>query len=112
MTNRGLRRPGPSAVLRTVDRMLSRYHGRRTVLVEARTPMNLAVLRPVFEPLRVDSRIRLRFTGPPRPDLRQAFAELGVAALTVPRERVKWMRIDLYINADPWSAAPMRRTVW
>ena len=102
-------RPRTVAMLRRVDRLWSRYRGRRLVLLEARTPLNLAVLRPVFEALRRDPRIRLRFTGPARADLRDAFAELGVGSLAVTSARAKWMRIDLYINADPWGAAALRR---
>ena len=46
-------RPFVRAV-RSVDHAIGRAAGRRTVLIEARTPMNLAVLRPVFEPLLQD----------------------------------------------------------
>ena len=56
-------------------------------LVEARTPMNLAVLRPVLDALRW--RIlasALQFTGPTRADLRAAFEELGVADRVIGRD--------------------------
>ena len=72
---------------RTLDRAIGRVGGRRTVLIEARTPMNLAVLRPVFEPLLQDRRLRVRFTGVERDDLREAFDELGVADLVIARSR-------------------------
>jgi hypothetical protein len=94
---------------RALDRTIGRASGRRTVLIEARTPMNLAVLRPVFEPLLQDRRLRVRFTGVEREDLRQAFDELGVARAVVPRRRAPWMRVDLYVNADPWEAVPLWR---
>ena len=95
--------------VRHLDHAAGRIVGRRTVLVEARTPMNLAVLRPVFERLLLDDRIRLLFTGPARKDLRQAFAEHGLASSTVPRRRARWTRVDLYINADPWDAVALHR---
>jgi hypothetical protein len=94
--------------LRWADRALGRATARRTVLVEARTPMNLAVLRPVFEPLLLDPRLRVRFTGPLQ-DLRQAFAELDIAARAIPRSQATWSRVDLYMNADPWEAVPLKR---
>lgn len=95
--------------LRTADTLAGRLSGRRVVLVEARTPMNLAVLRPVFERLLQDPRLDVRFTGVPRTDLQQAFEELGIADRVLPRERATWRRFDLYINADPWEAVPLRR---
>lgn len=96
-------------LFRRIDRGLGRVKGRRTVLIEARTPMNLAVLRPVFEPLRQDRRIRVRFTGAPRDDLKVAFKELGVSDRVITRRQAAWTRVDLYINADPWDAAPLSR---
>jgi CDP-Glycerol:Poly(glycerophosphate) glycerophosphotransferase len=94
---------------RTLDHALGRIRGRRTVLVEARTPMNLAVLRPVFTPLLEDARIRLRFTGPNRDDLSRTFDELGVVDRVIPRSEASWTRIDLYMNSDPWEAVPLWR---
>lgn len=95
--------------LRTAETLAGRLSGRRVVLVEARTPMNLAVLRPVFERLLQDPRLDVRFTGVPRADLQHAFEELGIADRVLARERATWLRIDLYINADPWEAVPLRR---
>jgi CDP-glycerol:poly(glycerophosphate) glycerophosphotransferase len=95
--------------LRAVDRAVGRARGPRIVLVEARTPMNLAVLRPVLDELLEDRRLRLRFTGPLRDDLQHAFEEMGVSSRVVGRDRAEWSRVDLYINADPWEAASLRR---
>ena len=95
--------------VRYVDEAVGRLGGTRRILVEARTPMNLAVLRPVLDGLRIDPRIRLQFTGPDRDDLRAAFGELGVTASVTNRHRAIWTRFDLYINADPWAAVALRR---
>ena len=113
MLTRALRAVGAPAVraLRTADRLAARLGGRRSLLIEARTPMNLAVLRPVFERVLDDPRLDVRFTGIPRPDLQEAFAEYGLAGRVLARERATWARIDLYINADPWEAVPLRRVV-
>jgi hypothetical protein len=98
-----------AAALRAADRHLGRALGRATVLIEARTPMNLAVLQPVFAPLLRDRRLNVLFTGAIRPDLQRALDAAGVADRFVPRAAAKWMRVDLYMNADPWEAAKLRR---
>lgn len=95
--------------LRALDDALGRVGGRRTVLIEARTPMNLAVLRPVFAPLLRDRRLRVRFTGNSHGGLRAEFEQLGVSDRVIPRDKVRWLRTDLYINADPWEAVPLSR---
>jgi hypothetical protein len=98
------------AAVRRIDRNLGRLGGRRVVLIEARTPMNLAVLRPIFERLLDDPRVSVLFTGRPRRDLQAAFAEAGVAGRVISRHRAAWRRIDVYVNADPWDAVPLHRT--
>jgi len=95
--------------VRRVDHAVGRLAGGRRILVEARTPMNLAVIRPVLDRLRSDPRIRLLFTGPDRADLRAAFEELGVAANVIGRHKATWTRFDLYVNSDPWEAVALRR---
>ena len=94
---------------RGLDRAIGRRHGRRSILVEARTPLNLAVLRPVLDRLLADSRMDVWFTGVERDDLRQAFKERGVADRTLPRNDAAWTRFDVYINADPWDAVALHR---
>jgi hypothetical protein len=100
---------GAIGLARGFDRAAGRLSGRRVVLFEARTPMNVSVLRPVFEPLLEDPRILVRFTGSPRPDLSRAFTELGLSGRVISRARATWARVDLYANADPWEAVPLRR---
>jgi CDP-Glycerol:Poly(glycerophosphate) glycerophosphotransferase len=92
-----------------IDHTLARIGRRRSILIEARTPMNLAVLRPVFERLLTDSRLQVLFTGPEREDLAAAFEELGITEHVVDRKTVRWRRFDLYVNADPWEAVKLRR---
>jgi hypothetical protein len=97
------------AAARTADRHIGRALGHATVLVEARTPMNLAVLQPVFSPLLRDSRLDVLFTGTARPDLGRALEAAGIADRFISRAAAKWMRVDLYMNADPWEAVRLRR---
>jgi hypothetical protein len=98
-----------AAAVRAADRRVGRAFGRVTVLVEARTPMNLAVLQPVYAPLLRDPRLKVLFTGTERPDLQRALAAAGVSHRFVPRAAAKWLRVDLYMNADPWEAVKLRR---
>jgi hypothetical protein len=98
-----------AGVARAIDRRIGRLAGRRRVVVEARTPMNLAVLQPVFGPLLQDPRLDVRFTGTDRADLERAFTAAGLRDQVVPRHSVTWMRVDLYVNADPWAAVKLRR---
>lgn len=107
MTPRSLQRI--ARAVRRADRVLGRLRRRRTVLVEARTPMNLAVLRPVFAPLLQDHRLSLRFTGADLRELQPAFDEAGVADRVITRRQAARMRVDLYMNADPWDAAVLWR---
>ena len=65
--------------MRQLDHAMARIGGRRSMLIEARTPMNLAVLRPVFEPLLLGPALRVQFTGPHAPISRAAFKALGVS---------------------------------
>jgi hypothetical protein len=109
-------RRAPGAVVRRVGQALRRFDHtvgrlgrRRSILIEARTPMNLAVLRPVFERLQTDARLRVQFTGPERNDLAAAFVELDLAGAVITRRAARWRRFDLSVNADPWEAVKLRR---
>jgi hypothetical protein len=95
--------------LRHADHVLGRAASRRRVLVDVRTPMNLAVLAPVWEALAADDRLEIRFTGPPREDLARAFAGAGVGDRVLSRRRAALRRWDLYMNADLWDPAQLWR---
>lgn len=94
---------------RRLDHEISSAIGRRQVLVEARTPMNLAVLRPVIEPLLRDTRLNVRVTAIDRPPIEAACSEMQPPASFIPRAQAKWAHWDLYFNADPWEALRPRR---
>jgi hypothetical protein len=95
--------------VRAVDTLVGQRSGRRSILIEARTPMNLAVLRPVVDELLAESRLDVWFTGVERNDLHRAFSELGVSDQTISRGKAAWTRFDLYMNADPWDPVTLRR---
>jgi CDP-glycerol glycerophosphotransferase (TagB/SpsB family) len=77
--------------LRGLDHALGRALGRARVLVDVRTPMNLAVLEPIWGPLAADDRVQVLFAS-------------GEGAPLSP-----WTRIDVAMTADLWSQTPLRR---
>jgi hypothetical protein len=94
---------------RRADHAIGRRFSRPRVLVDARTPMNLAVLAPLWRSLIEDERLELRFTHPNRPDITQAVARAGIHSRVIPRPRAALQRWDLYLNADPWDPAVLWR---
>lgn len=102
-------RAGVVAAAHQVDHNIGRRLSRRRVIVEARTPMNLAVLAPVWRALLGDERLDVRFTHPDRTDIAEAVAAAGVQSRVVPRARAAIQRWDLYLNADPWDPAGLWR---
>lgn len=95
--------------IRRLDHAAGRAWAGLRILVEARTPMNLAVLAPMWRVLLADGRLQVRFTGPERDDLAQAYRAEGLAPWVVPRPGCRTARWDLYMNADPWDPAPLWR---
>jgi hypothetical protein len=94
-------------VLRAADRAIARATGRRRVLIEVRTPMNLVVLEPIWKRLLADARVSLEFTAE---YTEQVTPMLRARALpTVARARTRWRRYDLALSADPWNASVLRR---
>ena len=92
------------------DRLTRIGHGRRRLLFEAGSPMNAAILRPLYERLRRDPRLELYFTALPgawRPQ--EIFARAGVDGRIIPQDKVRWMKVDAYLNADFWDMTWMHR---
>ena len=94
--------------LKWLDSRLSRVANRRRVLFDVRTPMNLAVVEPVLEGLGRDPRLDCLVTSE---DLRAGeWLPSGRSAVrVVERSRTAWLRVDLYVNADPWAALRLYR---
>jgi hypothetical protein len=93
-----------SDVVHAADHAVGRLRGPRKVLVELRTPVYAAVLRPVYDALRADPKVHVFFTGEDPDRIRT----LVPGPLLTHRD-VEWRRFDLYLNADPWAAARLRR---
>jgi hypothetical protein len=91
--------------IHSVDHAVGRLAGKRRVLVELRTPVYRAVLGPVYELLEHFPDVELSFTSE-YPDV---IRPLVGAERFVTHEQAEWRRFDLYVNADPWAAARLRR---
>ncbi len=93
-------------VLHAADHAVGRRAGRRRVLVEARTPMNLVVLEPIWKHLLADARVAVEFTA----EEATLIPFLEARGLTrIDRDEARWRRYDLAISADPWNATILRR---
>jgi hypothetical protein len=97
-------------LLREADHRMGRLGGRRRVLLEARTPVYLAVLGPLLDAFARDSRISAFITGGDSPAVRDTLTASGPAGVGwIEREAAEWARFDLLVNADPWGTLPLRR---
>lgn len=91
--------------IHSVDHAIGRLGGRRRVLVELRTPVYHAVLGPVFDRLAKFPDVELSFTSEYPELIKRLIGDHGLFT----RAEVEWRRFDLYMNADPWAAARLRR---
>lgn len=103
MAARLFRRVTP--VIHKLDHAIGRLHGRRRVLVELRTPVYHAVLAPVADALANDPGVDVWFTS----EYPDRIRPLVGAERFRTRANVEWRRFHLYLNADPWAAANLRR---
>ena len=102
-------RRAAAASLRRLDHAVGRLGRPARVLVDVRTPMNLAVLRPVWSALADDDRVQLCFTAEDMPAVRAALAADGFGDALISREAATWLRVDLAMTADAWNHATLHR---
>jgi len=94
---------------READRRLAHWRShRRTVLVNSRTAMNYAIVRPICEAMRGDGRIGFYFTSSEQPEqLSEVYAEAGSNARLIHPRRAMFKRFDAYLTADLlWPRLP------
>jgi hypothetical protein len=94
-----------SQAIHALDHAVGRLGRTRRVLVELRTPVYEAVLGPVCEAVQDLPDVKLFYTSE-HPGLIQPL--VGRAPFMT-HAQVEWTRFDLYVNADPWAAARLRR---
>ena len=81
---------------------------RRRVLINASLPMEYAMIEPVYERMREDSRVEFYFTSTTQPaEISHIFADTDEGIRTIPPAQIKWMKFDAYLAADYiWAALP------
>lgn len=94
-----------TAAVHNVDHAIGRLSPLRRVLVEMRTPVYQAVLGPVCDVLQDLPNVEIAFTSEYPDRIRPL---VGSDRFITHRE-AQWTRVDLYMNADPWAAARLRR---
>src|SRR5688572_24002353 len=102
-------RAAATRTLRRVDHSLGRLLSPARVLVDVRTPMNLAVLRPIWTRLQTDPRVRVSFTSEPGTGVAEAVGSEGLGAALISRDSAGWARFDLSMTADLWNRTDLRR---
>ena len=92
-----------------VDRVVARLTGRRRVLFDVRTAMNIAILAPIAAELERDRRIAVVWTSDRAMEMSQAAAAAGTPVRVLPRRAMEWRRVDLCVTADAWDPIRLRR---
>src|SRR5438046_1455573 len=91
--------------IHALDHSIGRLDRTRRVLVELRTPVYQAVLGPISERLQEVDDLEVFYTSEYPDRIRPLVGTTRF--LTHPQ--VEWARFNLYLNADPWAAARLRR---
>jgi hypothetical protein len=94
-----------STALHRLDHAIGRLGRTRRVLVELRTPVYHAVLNPIFAAIEGLADVKVWFTS----EYPERIHALVPPHQLLTHRQVEWMRFDLYVNADPWAAARLRR---
>jgi hypothetical protein len=92
-------------VVHALDHAVGRLSRRRRVLVEMRTPVYQAVLGPVCDVVRRFPDVVVHYTSEDPDRIRPLIGD----DIFVSHAQAEWSRYDLYLNADPWAAARLRR---
>lgn len=94
--------------IHALDHRLGRIGRTRHVLVELRTPVYSAVLGPIAAALQALPDTAVSFTSE-NPDRIRPLVPDGTF---LTHAEAQWRRFDLYLNADPWAAARLRRCAY
>jgi hypothetical protein len=88
-----------------LDDAIGRIGPRRDVLIELRTPVYQAVLGPIASGLGARQDVNVWFTS----EYPDRIRPLVGSERFLTHADVEWRRFALYLNADPWAAARLRR---
>ena len=93
--------------LQRVDTRLGRLTGRRRILVDARTPVNLTMVAPIVRAIGSDPRIQFYFTASDEPGRLAEIYRDAPELRTIDPRRAALMRFDAYVASDfMWAALP------
>ena len=96
--------------VREYDRRLGRRGEHRSVLVDARTPVNYVMVAPIVRAMREDPRVEFCFTASEEPRrMREIYREAPGATLVHPL-RAATTRFDAYVASDFMWARLLRET--
>jgi hypothetical protein len=95
---------------READKTLQRRMNPETrrVLVNSRTPVNYAVVEPVYKAMRKDSRVEFYFTASEEPRrMREIYREADHGVQLIHPRQAAMMRFDVYLASDfMWATLP------
>jgi hypothetical protein len=94
-----------TSLVHRIDHTIARMRRPHDVLVEARTPVYLGVLGPIAEQLALRTDVAVWYTSE-NPDRIQRLVPEG---RFVTHRQAAFRHFSLYMNADPWAAARLRR---
>src|SRR5262249_27610806 len=106
--NGGRRVMHPLEMARRVDRAFGQRSGRRTILVDARTPVNFTMVAPLVRAMSADPRVSFFFTASEEPDrLRDIYREAPRGTHLLASSAASSMRFDAYLASDyMWQPLP------
>jgi hypothetical protein len=95
------------AGLRRLDTRVSRWSGRRRVLVDSRTPVNFTMVAPVLRAMEGDRRVAFSFTASEEPERLASIYHEAAGIGTIHPRRAAFMKFDAYVASDfMWAPLP------
>ena len=93
---------------RRFDRAIGQRRGHRSILVDARTPVNFTMIAPMYRAMAGDPRVNFYFTASEEPErLRDIYREAPDRSRLVPTSAARIMRFDAYLASDfMWQPLP------
>jgi len=93
-------------LIHKLDHAIARLRPMRQALVELRTPVCAAVLGPVVDAIHEsEPSMEVWYTS----EYAERMRPLVPEGRFLTQAQAEWRRFDVYLNADPWAAARLRR---
>jgi hypothetical protein len=97
----------PLGGVRGLDTRISRRSGRRRILVDSQTPVNFAMVAPVFRAMAPDHRIDWYFTASEEPHRMSSIYGEAPGVHILHPVRAALMKFDAYVASDfMWASLP------